>query len=150
MLEIGKKAPEFKLPDQNGDIHALKDYRGKKVILYFYPKDNTSGCTLETLNFKEISKKVQKKGAVIIGVSKDSVQSHKNFETNHNLPFVLLSDEDTKVIQTYDVWVEKSMYGRKYMGVDRSTYLIDEKGVIIKTYQKVKPASHMKDVLEDL
>lgn len=150
MLEIGKKAPEFKLPDQNGDIHALKDYRGKKVILYFYPKDNTSGCTLEALNFKEISKKVQKKGAVIIGVSKDSVQSHKNFETNHNLPFVLLSDEDTKVIQTYDVWVEKSMYGRKYMGVERSTYLIDEKGVIIKTYQKVKPASHMKDVLEDL
>ena len=150
MLEVGKKAPSFTLLDQNGKKHSLKDYLGKKVILYFYPKDNTSGCTKEACSYKELYPDFMEKGAVIIGISKDSVKSHKNFEDKYELPFILLSDEDTTVIQKYDVWKEKSMYGRKYMGIERSTYLIDEKGKIIKAYQKVKPADNAKDVLEDL
>ena len=150
MLEVGKKAPSFTLLDQNGKKHSLKDYRGKKVVLYFYPKDNTSGCTKEACSYKELYPDFMEKGAVVIGISKDSVKSHKNFEDKYELPFILLSDEDTTVIQKYDVWKEKSMYGRKYMGIERSTYLIDEKGKIIKAYQKVKPAENGKDVLEDL
>ena len=150
MLEVGKKAPSFTLLDQNGKKHSLKDYLGKKVVLYFYPKDNTSGCTKEACSYKELYPDFMEKGAVVIGVSKDSVKSHKNFEDKYELPFILLSDEDTTVIQKYDVWKEKSMYGRKYMGIERSTYLIDEKGKIIKAYQKVKPAENAKDVLEDL
>lgn len=150
MLEVGKKAPSFTLLDQNGKKHSLKDYLGKKVVLYFYPKDNTSGCTKEACSYKELYPDFMEKGAVVIGISKDSVKSHKNFEDKYELPFILLSDEDTTVIQKYDVWKEKSMYGRKYMGIERSTYLIDEKGKIIKAYQKVKPAENAKDVLEDL
>ena len=150
MLEVGKKAPDFKLPDQDGNLHTLKEFRGKKVILYFYPKDNTSGCTKEACAFRDIHAKVKRKDAVIIGISKDSVKSHKKFETNYDLPFLLLSDEDTKVIQAYDVWKEKSMYGRKYFGIERSSYLIDEKGKIIKAYQKVKPAEHPDEILKDL
>lgn len=150
MLEVGKKAPNFTLLDQNGNKHSLKDYLGKKVILYFYPKDNTSGCTKEACSFRDIYPDIKKKGAVVIGISKDSVKSHKSFEEKNDLPFILLSDEDTKVIQKYDVWKEKSMYGRKYMGIERSTYLIDEKGKIIETYQKVKPADNPKEVLEAL
>lgn len=150
MLEVGKKAPSFTLLDQNGKKHSLKDYLGKKVVLYFYPKDNTSGCTKEACSYKELYPDFMEKGAVVIGISKDSVKSHKSFEDKYELPFILLSDEDTTVIQKYDVWKEKSMYGRKYMGIERSTYLIDEKGKIIKAYQKVKPADNAKDVLEDL
>lgn len=150
MLEVGKKAPNFTLLDQNGNKHSLKDYLGKKVILYFYPKDNTSGCTKEACSFRDIYPDIKKKGAVVIGISKDSVKSHKSFEEKNDLPFILLSDEDTKFIQKYDVWKEKSMYGRKYMGIERSTYLIDEKGKIIETYQKVKPADNPKEVLEAL
>ena len=150
MLEVGKKAPSFTLLDQNGKKHSLKDYLGKKVVLYFYPKDNTSGCTKEACSFKELYPHFMEKGAVVIGISKDSVKSHKNFEEKYELPFILLSDEDTEVIQKYDVWKEKSMYGRKYMGIERSTYLIDEKGKIIKAHQKVKPSDNPKDVLGDL
>ncbi len=150
MLEVGKKAPAFTLYDQNGVKHSLKDYLGKKVILYFYPKDNTSGCTKQACGFKDIYPQIQEKGAVVLGVSKDSTKSHKKFEENYDLPFTLLSDEDTKVIQKYDAWKEKSMYGRKYMGIERSTYLIDEKGIIIKTYQKVKPSDNPSDVAKDL
>ena len=150
MLEVGKKAPSFTLLDQNGKKHSLKDYLGKKVVLYFYPKDNTGGCTKEACSYKELYPDFMEKGAVVIGISKDNVKSHKNFEDKYELPFILLSDEDTTVIQKYDVWKEKSMYGRKYMGIERSTYLIDEKGKIIKAYQKVKPAENAKDVLEDL
>ena len=150
MLEVWKKAPSFTLLDQNGKKHSLKDYLGKKVVLYFYPKDNTSGCTKEACSFKELYPHFMEKGAVVIGISKDSVKSHKNFEEKYELPFILLSDEDTEVIQKYDVWKEKSMYGRKYMGIERSTYLIDEKGKIIKAYQKVKPSDNPKDVLGDL
>ena len=150
MLEIGTNAPEFTLPDQNGDTHSLSDYRGKKVILYFYPKDNTSGCTKEACGFRDRYPDITEKGAVVLGISKDSVKSHKKFETNHELPFTLLSDESTEVLQLYDVWVDKSMYGRTYKGIERSTYLIDEEGVIIKAYQKVKAAKHPDDVLKDL
>ncbi len=150
MLEVGKKAPNFTLLDQDGNKHSLKDYLGKKVILYFYPKDNTSGCTKEACNFKDIYPDIQEKGAVVLGISKDSTKSHKKFEEKYQLPFTLLADEDTTVIQKYDVWKEKSMYGRKYIGIERSTYLIDEKGIIIKAYQKVKPADHPSEVLEDL
>ena len=150
MLEAGKKAPQFRLPDQNGQFHSLKDYKGKKVILYFYPKDNTAGCTKEACGFRDRYPHITEKGAVVIGISKDSVKSHKKFETNHELPFTLLSDESTEVLQKYDVWKEKSMYGRKYMGIERSTYLIDEKGTIIKAYQNVKAATHPEEIVEDL
>lgn len=150
MLEIGTKAPDFTLPDQNGVSHSLSDYRGKKVILYFYPKDQTAGCTKEACSFRDRYPQITEKGAVVIGISKDSVKSHKNFEEKQSLPFTLLSDEDTAVIQMYDVWKEKKMAGRTYMGIVRSTYLIDEEGVIIKTYDKVKTAVHGDEVLEAL
>ncbi len=150
MLTPGTKAPDFRLPDQNGEMHTLKDYRGKKVILYFYPKDNTAGCTAEACGFRDRYPDIEEKGAVVLGVSKDSVKSHKKFETSHELPFTLLSDESTEVLQKYDVWKEKTLYGRKYMGIERSTYLIDEKGKIIKAYQKVKAKSHPEEVMADL
>lgn len=150
MLETGTKAPEFTLPDQNGNLHSLSDYRGQKVILYFYPKDSTAGCTKEACSFRDRYPEITEKGAAVLGISKDSVSSHKKFEEKQGLPFTLLSDEDTSVIQAYDVWVEKSMYGRKYFGIERSTYLISEEGVILRTYQKVKPASHADDVMGDL
>lgn len=150
MLEIGTRAPDFTLPDQNGVSHSLSDYRGKKVILYFYPKDQTAGCTKEACSFRDRYPQITEKGAVVIGISKDSVKSHKNFEEKQSLPFTLLSDEDTAVIQMYDVWKEKKMAGRTYMGIVRSTYLIDEEGVIVKTYDKVKTAVHGDEVLEAL
>ena len=132
MLEVGTKAPAFTLPDQNGTMVSLSDFAGKKVVLYFYPKDNTSGCTKQACGFAELYPQFEEKGAVVLGVSKDSVASHKKFEETYGLPFTLLSDPELTVIQAYDVWVEKSMYGRKYMGIERSTYLIDEDGVIVK------------------
>jgi peroxiredoxin Q/BCP len=150
MLAIGTAAPQFKLPDQNGVMHSLKDYKGKKVILYFYPKDNTAGCTKEACGFRDRYPDITEKGAVVLGISKDNVASHKKFEEKHSLPFTLLSDESTEVLQKYDVWKEKQMYGRTYMGIERSTYLIDEKGKIIKAYQKVKSAVHPEEVLKDL
>ena len=150
MLEVGTKAPEFTLPDQNGKEHSLSDYKGQKVILYFYPKDQTGGCIKEACSFRDLYPQITEKGAVILGVSKDSVKSHKNFEEKQSLPFTLLSDEDHKVIEMYDVWKEKKMAGRTYMGIVRSTYLIDEEGVIVKTYEKVKPADHGGEVLGDL
>ena len=150
MLEIGTPAPDFTLPDQNGDMKSLSDYRGTKVVLYFYPRDNTAGCTKQACGFAELYPQFQEEGATDIGVSKDSVASHKRFEETYGLPFTLLSDEETKVIQAYDVWKEKKMAGRTYMGIVRSTYLIDEEGVIVKTYEKVKPADHGGEVLGDL
>ena len=131
MLETGIKAPGFELPDQNGKIHALDEYRGRKVILYFYPKDNTAGCTKQACGFAELYPQFTEKGAVIIGVSKDSVASHKKFEEKFNLPFTLLSDTELSCITAYDVWKEKTNYGKKTMGVVRTTYLIDENGIII-------------------
>ena len=148
MLETGTKAPDFTLPDQNGEMHSLSDYLGKKVILYFYPKDNTSGCTKQACGFADRYPQFKEKGAVILGVSKDSVASHKKFETNYGLPFTLLSDTELDVIKAYDVWKEKKNYGKVSMGVVRTTYLIDEKGYIVKAMDKVKAADNPKDMLE--
>lgn len=150
MLEIGTKAPAFELPDQNGDMHTLEEYKGKKVILYFYPKDNTPGCTKQACNFGELYPQFTEKGAVVIGVSKDSVASHKKFEEKYNLPFTLLSDTALSCIQAYDVWKEKINYGKKSMGVVRTTYLIDENGVIEKAFDKVKAEKNPEQMLEVL
>ena len=150
MLEEGTKAPDFSLPDQNGEMHRLSDYRGQKVILYFYPKDNTSGCTKQACGFAERYPQIREKGAVVLGVSKDSVASHKKFEENYSLPFTLLSDPDKVVLQAYDVWKEKSNYGKITMGVIRTTYLIDEEGIIIKSMGKVKAADNPREMLEEL
>ncbi len=150
MLEIGSKAPAFSLPDQNGIIRNLEDYRGRKVILYFYPKDMTSGCTKQACAFGELYPQFQEKGAVVLGVSKDSVASHKRFEEAYGLPFLLLSDPEKQVIQAYDVWKEKKMYGKATMGVVRSTYLIDENGIILKAFDKVKAADNAAQMLNTL
>lgn len=150
MLEIGTKAPAFELPDQNGNMHTLEEYKGKKVILYFYPKDNTPGCTKQACNFGELYPQFTEKGAVVIGVSKDSVASHKKFEEKYNLPFTLLSDTALSCIQAYDVWKEKINYGKKSMGVVRTTYLIDENGVIEKAFDKVKAEKNPEQMLEVL
>lgn len=150
MLDIGIKAPDFALPDQNGDMHSLSDYRGKKVILYFYPKDNTSGCTRQACGFSDRYPQFKEKGAVVLGVSKDSVASHKKFEEKYGLPFTLLSDTELEVIKAYDVWKEKKNYGKVSMGVVRTTYLIDEEGLIVKAMDKVKAADNPQEMLEML
>jgi peroxiredoxin Q/BCP len=148
MLEIGTKAPEFTLPDQNGEMRALKDFRGKKVVLYFYPKDMTSGCTKQACAFGELYPQFREKGAVVLGVSKDSVASHKRFEEKHGLPFTLLSDHEEEVIQAYDVWKEKKLYGKVSFGVVRTTYLIDENGIICHAKTKVKAQQNPQDTLD--
>ena len=125
MLEVGTKAPDFTLPDQNGDMRSLSDYLGSKVVLYFYPKDMTSGCTKQACAFSDLYPQFREKGAVVLGVSKDSVASHKKFEEKYGLPFTILSDTEKEVIQMYDVWKEKKLYGKVSMGVVRTTYLID-------------------------
>ena len=150
MLEIGTKAPVFTLPDQDGKMVSLKDFMGQKVVLYFYPKDNTPGCTKQACNFGELLPQFREKGAVVIGVSKDSVASHKKFQEKFGLPFTLLSDTELKVIQAYGVWQEKNMYGKKTMGVVRTTYLIDEKGVIVKAFGRVKAAENPQQMLDEL
>ena len=150
MLEVGVKAPDFELPDQNGKIHRLSDYTGKKVILYFYPKDNTAGCTKQACGFSERYPQFIEKGAVILGVSKDSVSSHKRFEEKYGLAFTLLSDTERKVIESYDVWKEKKNYGKVSMGVVRTTYLIDEHGIIVKANDKVKAADDPEKMLQEL
>ena len=150
MLEIGTTAPDFELPDQDGVTHKLSDYRGQKVVLYFYPRDNTSGCTKQACSFAELYPQFQEKGAVVLGVSKDTVASHKRFQEKYGLPFTLLSDTEKEVLQAYDVWKEKKMYGKVSMGVVRSTYLIDENGVIVKAHGKVKPAENPTQMLEEL
>ena len=150
MLAIGTKAPEFTLPDQNGEMKSLSDYKGQKVILYFYPKDMTSGCTKQACAFSELYPQFREKGAVVLGVSKDSVASHKRFEEKYGLPFVLLSDTERTVIEAYDVWKEKKLYGKVSYGVVRTTYLIDEDGVIEKAFDKVKAADNPAKMLEIL
>ena len=150
MLEIGTKAPDFTLPDQNGNMHSLSEYRGKKVILYFYPKDNTAGCTKQACGFAERYPQFTEKGAVVLGISKDSVASHKKFEEKYGLPFTLLADPGLAAIQAYDVWQEKKNYGKTYMGVVRSTYLIDENGKIVKAFEKVKAADNPEQMLGEL
>lgn len=150
MLEVGTKAPAFELPDQNGDMHTLEEYKGKKVVLYFYPKDNTPGCTKQACNFGVLYPQFTEKGAVVLGVSKDSVVSHKKFEEKYHLPFTLLSDPELSCIQAYDVWKEKVNYGKKSMGVVRTTYLIDENGVIEKAFDKVKAEENPEQMLGEL
>lgn len=150
MLQIGTPAPDFTLPDQNGELRKLSDYRGQRVILYFYPKDMTSGCTKQACGFGERYPQFREKGAVVLGVSKDSVASHKRFEEKYGLPFPLLSDPELNVIQAYDVWKEKTNYGKVSMGVVRTTYLIDETGVIVKALDKVKAAENPAQMLASL
>ena len=150
MLEVGKKAPDFSLYNQDEKKISLKDYLGKNVILYFYPKDDTSGCTKEACSFRDNIPKFSKADAVILGISPDSVNSHKKFSEKYKLPFNLLADEEKVVIEKYGVWKEKSMYGRKYMGVERTTFIIDEKGKIKKIFNKVKVEGHENEVLEIL
>lgn len=150
MLETGKKAPDFELPDQNGVMHKLSDYAGKKVILYFYPKDMTAGCAKQACAFGELYPQFIEKGAVVIGISKDTVVSHKRFEEKYGLPFTLLSDTEKEAIIKYDVWKEKKNYGKVSMGVVRTTYLIDEDGVIIRAFDKVKAADNPSQMLEEL
>ena len=150
MLEVGTKAPDFEAEDQNGKMHKLSDYRGKKIILYFYPKDNTPGCTKQACSYSANRPHFVKKGVEIIGVSKDSVASHKKFESNYDLCFTILSDPEKKIIQAYDVWKEKKNYGKVSMGVVRTTYLIDEEGTIIFANDKVKAAEDADKMLEKL
>ena len=150
MLEIGTKAPAFTLPDQNGAPRSLDDYLGQKVILYFYSKDMTSGCSKQACAFGELYPQFREKGAVVLGVSKDSVASHKRFEEKYGLPFTLLSDPETEVIRAYDVWKEKKSSGKISLGVVRTTYLIDEGGVIVKAFGNVKAAENPAQMLGEL
>lgn len=150
MLEIGTKAPDFSLPDQNGKIHSLENYRGKKVILYFYPKDNTPGCTMQACGYTERLPQFEAKGAVVIGINKDSVESHKKFEEKKSLGFTLLSDTELITIKAYDVWHPKKFMGKEYLGVVRTTYVIDEEGMIIYADNKVKAASDPEKLLGEI
>ena len=147
MLEIGTKAPAFTLPDQNGNMHSLSDYAGKKVILYFYPKDNTPGCTRQACAFAASYQQFRQSDVAVIGISKDSVASHVKFAQKYDLPFVLLSDPELQAIQAYEVWQEKKLYGKVSMGVVRTTYLIDEQGRIEKVMPKVKPDTNAAEIL---
>lgn len=147
MLEIGTKAPAFTLQDTNGNEVSLRDFLGRKIVLYFYPKDSTPGCTRQAQAFRDAFAEYEALGAVIIGISKDSVRSHANFAAKNELPFLLLSDPELQAIQAYDVWQEKKLYGKVSMGVVRSTYVIDEQGVIEAAWTKVKPEANVADVL---
>ncbi len=150
MLQINKKAPAINLPDVEGKKRTLKEFLGKKVVLYFYPKDMTPGCTTEACDFRDAFPNFKKLKAVVIGISPDSVERHKKFIEKYDLPFLLLSDEKKTVLEKYGVWKEKNMYGKKYMGVVRTTVLIDEKGVVRKIYPKVKVKGHVEEVYNDL
>ena len=142
LVEVGKKAPAFKLPNQHGDTRQLKDFKGKWLVLYFYPKDDTPGCTVEACGFRDETKAYTKRDAVIVGISPDSEKRHANFATKHRLPFELLADTEQAMCNAYGVWQEKSMYGRTYMGVARTTYLIDPSGKVAARWDKVKPKGH--------
>ncbi len=150
MLKAGDKAPDFTLPSTDGTEMSLKDFRGKKVVLYFYPKDDTSGCTKEACSFRDNLARVKKKGAVILGVSADAVKSHGKFTDKYELNFPLLSDESKEMINAYGVWQEKSFMGRTYMGIVRTTFIIDEKGKIAHIFEKVKVEGHTDEVLQKL
>ena len=149
-LSEGKKAPSFSLLSDTGDKVSLKDFSGKTVVIYFYPKDMTPGCTTESCDFASSYKEMIKLGAVVLGISRDSVESHQKFKAKYKLPFPLLSDPEGKVCEKYGVWKEKSLYGRKFMGIERSTFIIDENGTLRKIYVKVKVAGHVAEVLEEL
>ncbi len=146
----GKKAPELKLKDQDGKIRALKEFAGSYVIIFFYPKDLTPGCTTEACSFNDNLSKLKKLGVQVLGISCDDEKSHQKFIAKHDLAFPLLADTEKKVVNDYGVWGEKSMYGKKYMGITRESFLIDPKGVIVKHYSKVKPAEHVAEVISDV
>lgn len=150
MLDVGMKAPDFKLQDKDGREITLSGFRGKKVVLYFYPKDNTPGCTKQACAFASAYDGFKTKGVEVIGVSKDSVASHVKFAEKYNLPFILISDPELKAIRAYDVWQEKKMYGKVTFGVVRTTYVIDEEGIIEKVMPKVKPDTNAAEILEYL
>lgn len=150
ILEEGEKAPDFKVLASNGETVSLKDFKGQRVVLYFYPKDDTPGCTVEACGFRDQYKKIQKAGAVILGVSPDSLKSHGKFIDKYKLPFLLLADEEKEVCKAFGVWVKKSMYGREYMGVQRATFIISEKGKIEKIYPKVDTKIHDQEILKYL
>ena len=147
-VDVGDKAPSFTLPADGGGTVSLKDFKGKTLVLYFYPKDDTSGCTAEACAFRDALPDFSKVTAEVIGISKDPVKKHDKFKAKYDLTFPLLSDEDVKVCEAYGVWVEKSMYGRKYMGIERSTFVIDGKGVIRNVWRKVKVPGHAEEVLK--
>lgn len=150
MITIGTKAPDFSLQDQNGDTHTIAQYKGKKILLYFYPKDDTPGCTTEACSFRDNYEELQKAGLVVLGVSKDNVKSHKKFADKYELPFPLLADEDTEVCKVYGVWKLKKFMGREYMGIDRVSFLINEEGKIAKVYEEVKPKEHVQEVISNM
>ena len=150
MVGAGDKAPAFTLPADDGQPVKLEDLRGKRVVLYFYPKDDTSGCTTEACEFRDSWKAVSKAGAVVLGVSPDSVSSHAKFKQKYKLPFTLLADTDHRVAEAYGAWGERSMYGRKYQGILRSTYIIDEAGKVARVFPRVKPKGHAAEVLQAL
>ncbi len=150
MPTVGELVPDFTLEDQDGKSHTLSQYRGKKVVLYFYPKDMTPGCTVQAEGMRDSMNDLEAKGIVVLGVSVDDVKSHKKFVEKHNLNFPLLADTDKKVVEEYGVWKEKSMFGKKYMGIQRDTFLIDEEGKLIQHFKKVNPLKHAGQVLEIL
>ena len=150
MLEAGVKAPEFKLQDKDGNLVSLSDFKNKKIVLYFYPRDNTPGCTKQACSFRDNYEEFKSKDVVVIGISKDSIKSHTNFAKKHDLPFILLSDPELEAIKAYDVWQEKKLYGKVSMGVVRTTYIIDENGMIEKVNEKVKTDKNVGEVLEYL
>lgn len=147
-LEVNQPAPHFSLPRDGGETVSLSDYKGKKVVVYFYPKDNTSGCTTEACNFRDNMNRLLAANTIVLGISKDSVKSHEGFIQGQNLNFPLLSDMEGKVCDLFGVWIEKSMYGRKYMGIERATFLIDEKGIIRRIWRNVKVPGHVDEVLK--
>lgn len=150
MLKVGDRTPDFKLQDQNGKWHTLNDYKGKKVLIYFYPRDFTAGCTIEACSLRDSFPKFNNLKAVVLGVSTDSVESHRKFADKHQLPFTLLADTQKEMVENYGVWQKKKFLGKSYMGIARTSFLIDEKGKILKIYQKVKPPIHAAQVLSDL
>ncbi|AYE34171.1 thioredoxin-dependent thiol peroxidase [Clostridium septicum] len=150
MIELGKLAPDFTLIGSDGNEHSLSDYRGKKVILYFYPKDNTPGCSTEACDFRDNNNEINNLNAIVIGISKDSLSSHNKFIEKFHLPFILLSDEEKAVCALYDVIKEKNMYGKKVLGIERSTFIINEEGILIKEFRKVKVKGHVEAVIEEL
>lgn len=150
MLAVKTKAPVFELPNEKGEMIKLSDFKGKKVVVYFYPKDNTPGCTKQACAFANSYDGFKEKNVVVIGISKDSMKSHQKFIDKFQLPFILLSDADIEVIQKYDVWKEKMLYGKSFMGVMRCTYIIDEEGYIEKVFEKAKPDTNAQEILEYL
>ena len=150
MLKVGDKAPDFKLKDETGREISLSSFRDKKVVIYFYPKDDTPGCTKEACSIRDVYDDILEAGAVVIGISKDDARSHERFKSKYNLPFYLLSDPENEVIEQYGAWQEKKMYGKTYMGIARITYIVDGEGIVKKVYSKVKPETHGEELLTDL